>query len=375
MFLTINRFTFIIICSIIYVSVIKSTIADEDKKSEGHEVTTENPAQNDSKNLTEHESDKKKELLPKISFNEPNHNFGKVFRGSKVEHVFRFKNEGKGTLKIEKTRSSCGCTAAIISEKTIVPNEFGEVKVTFSTQSSSGKVTKRVTIYSNDPDNPKYKLSVTGTVVEEVVVKPKRLDFSRTPHGKGSSKKISVKSVTDLKLEIKKIESTNPNVSTTLIESSKKDGYVINAVLKNDADFGRINGNIYIFTNSKKQEKITIPFFGEVIGDLSVYPPRISLGVISQKREMVFPAFAIVYNKDVKVERVEVTPDFIDTAITETKSSRKTYKIETIIKKDSPAGKVNGNLKIFTNSKKQPVIDIPVIGKIKEVITNAADKE
>ena len=366
MFFNIKKFTLIIIYTLICISIVKFTIADEDKKSKENAAPIKVDVQNNTKNVTEHEPDKKKELLPKISFDEPNYNFGKVFRGSKVEHVFKFKNEGKGALKIEKTRSSCGCTAAIISEKTIAPNEFGEVKVTFSTQSSSGKVTKRVTIYSNDPDNPKYKLSVAGTVVEEVVVKPKRLDFSRTPYGEGSTKEISVKSVTDLKLEIKKIESTNPNVLATIMESPGKDRYSINAVLKNDADFGRINGNIYIFTNSKKQEKITIPFFGEVIGDVSVYPPRISLGVISQKREMVFPAFAIVYNDEVKVERVEVTPDFIDTEITETKSNRKTYKIETIIKKDAPVGKVNGNLKIFTNSKKQPVIEIPIIGKIKE---------
>ncbi|MGR3179166.1 MAG: DUF1573 domain-containing protein [Candidatus Anammoxibacter sp.] len=351
----------IIICAILCVQVSRFSIADEDKKP------VEQKKSNDLlKSKTD--TDKEAEDAPNISVKEPVYNFGKVYRGIKVEHVFRFKNEGQGELKIEKARTSCGCTAAIISSKNIPHNEYGEVKVTFNTQSYTGKVTKKVTLYSNDPDTPKYKLTITGTVIEEVAVKPKRLDFSKIAYETGSTKDISVKSITDLKLKIKKVESTNPNVIATIKEDKEKGGFIVNVSLKKETDYGKVNGNILIFTNSKHQEKITVPFYGEIIGDLSIYPPRLSIGVISSKKEMVFPAFVIVYNNDVNIEKVEATPDFIETVLTETKTKRKrrTYKIETIFRKNSPAGKVNGNLRIFTNSKRQPVIEIPIIGMINE---------
>ena len=143
--------------------------------------------------------------MPDIFFDEPDFDFGDVYSGSKVEHTFRFKNNGNGELRISKAKSSCGCTAAIVSSKNIQHNEYGEVKVTFNTQSRSGKAKKKVTIYSNDPDTPKYRLSIFGNILEEAIVNPKRVDFSRVSFGKGALNYISITSGTDHKLKIEKV--------------------------------------------------------------------------------------------------------------------------------------------------------------------------
>ena len=42
---------------------------------------------------------------PKIVFDQKDFDFGEVEAGEKVEHVFDFRNEGEGTLKIHKVRS------------------------------------------------------------------------------------------------------------------------------------------------------------------------------------------------------------------------------------------------------------------------------
>ena len=42
---------------------------------------------------------------PRIKFSELKHNFGKVKVDSTVKHVFKFKNTGKGLLKIEKVKA------------------------------------------------------------------------------------------------------------------------------------------------------------------------------------------------------------------------------------------------------------------------------
>ncbi len=43
---------------------------------------------------------------PDIEFEEMIHDFGKIDQGEKIEHVFKFKNMGKGELVIEKVKSS-----------------------------------------------------------------------------------------------------------------------------------------------------------------------------------------------------------------------------------------------------------------------------
>ncbi|MGR3293513.1 MAG: DUF1573 domain-containing protein [Candidatus Scalindua sp.] len=79
---------------------------------------------------------------PTIFFENPDFNFGQIYKGQKVEYIYMFENQGKDTLKIKKVKSSCGCTAVILTNDTIPPGETGEIKVTFSSDSVSGNIKK-----------------------------------------------------------------------------------------------------------------------------------------------------------------------------------------------------------------------------------------
>ena len=43
---------------------------------------------------------------PKIAFDQKDFDFGKVETGEKIEHVYKFRNTGDGTLVVHKVRSS-----------------------------------------------------------------------------------------------------------------------------------------------------------------------------------------------------------------------------------------------------------------------------
>lgn len=369
----IKKYNLFVICFLICIQVVFNCFADDKKKDNKNEKPANQSnleqLKNEFKKQLDERTKKSKDVdnQPDLVFEDSEYDFGEIYRGNRAEHIFTFTNKGKSELNIEKVRSSCGCTAAIISSKKIAPNESGEIKVTFNSGSYNGKVSKNVTVYSDDPDTPTYKVSISGTVVEEVSAKPERVDFSKVPFESGATRNISVKSEIDFKLKIKKIDSTNPNIEATFEKVKDKNEYIIAVSLKKDTDYGRINGNILIYTNSKNQEKLTIPVYGEVIGDISVYPPRISCGSVKQNKEMAFPVFVMVYNNDVKIERVEANPKFINAEINEMESKMKTYKVMVILQKNAPVGKINGGLKIFTNSKTQPLVEIPITGTVMEL--------
>ncbi|HDZ26388.1 MAG TPA: DUF1573 domain-containing protein, partial [Candidatus Aminicenantes bacterium] len=65
---------------------------------------------------------------PKLKFREESKDFGKVKQGEVLTHVFVFKNEGDETLVIKRVKTSCGCTAALLSKKEIAPGAEGEIK-------------------------------------------------------------------------------------------------------------------------------------------------------------------------------------------------------------------------------------------------------
>lgn len=113
-------------------------------------------------NITE--SEKKLSLLPAILFNDTQHDFGKVLEGKVVEHTFTFSNSGKANLEIKDIVTSCGCTAALVSSKTIEPGKNGTLKVDLDTSNRSGKMSRTITVRSNDPKEPNKVLTIFADV-------------------------------------------------------------------------------------------------------------------------------------------------------------------------------------------------------------------
>ena len=54
---------------------------------------------------------------PKIEFSSTEYNFGRLNQGEKADYDYKFENTGDDTLKIDKVKSSCGCTATMLSKK------------------------------------------------------------------------------------------------------------------------------------------------------------------------------------------------------------------------------------------------------------------
>jgi hypothetical protein len=92
--------------------------------------------------------------FPRIKLLKTEYDFGNVEEGKLVETKISFKNEGKGILEITDVKTSCGCTAALVSNKRINPGESGNVRIELDTANREGKLTRTVTIMTNDPDNP-----------------------------------------------------------------------------------------------------------------------------------------------------------------------------------------------------------------------------
>ncbi len=101
---------------------------------------------------------------PKIKFREESKDFGKVKQGKVLTHIFVFKNEGDETLKIKKVTTSCGCTAVMLFKEEIAPGEEGEIKITFNTKGFEGKNTKYIDVESNDPDQPRKRLTISAEI-------------------------------------------------------------------------------------------------------------------------------------------------------------------------------------------------------------------
>ena len=104
---------------------------------------------------------------PKIVFEEKTINFGETEYGKKVEHVFKFKNEGKSDLVIRKIRTTCGCTTVAPENTTIKPGGSSSFKAIFNPGSRTGVQRKSIYVISNDPKSSNVRLMVSGKIKEK----------------------------------------------------------------------------------------------------------------------------------------------------------------------------------------------------------------
>jgi len=88
-----------------------------------------------------------------LTFQSPEHNFGKVGAGEKVGCIFTFRNTGDADLVINTATASCGCTVPKYDRKPVPPDGTGTIEVIFDTSGREGLQTKTVVIQSNAENN------------------------------------------------------------------------------------------------------------------------------------------------------------------------------------------------------------------------------
>jgi len=141
---------------------------------------------------------------PKAEFKETSRNFGQIKQGEVVSHEFTFRNSGNAVLVVKNVSTSCGCAAALVSQKEIPPGREGKLKVTFDSRGYAGKVIKYVYFESNDPDNPRQELSITAEVevgpAPRIELEPYNLDLGLVLEGESSEAVIKIKNSGQLEL-------------------------------------------------------------------------------------------------------------------------------------------------------------------------------
>lgn len=95
------------------------------------------------------ERDEAAKLVPVMSFERAEHDFGTIEQGTAQETVFKFTNTGTGPLIITDATSSCGCTVPQYPKNTpVAPGDTGEMVVKFN-GSGQNQVTKTITVKAN----------------------------------------------------------------------------------------------------------------------------------------------------------------------------------------------------------------------------------
>ena len=205
---------------------------------------------------------------PKAVFPESTYQFDTVFEGALLKHDFIVINQGKAPLKIERVRPDCGCSVAS-HPSAIAPGGKEKISVVVRTKNmSSGSLHKGFTVFTNDPENNRVRLAVTGRIKAYVDVSPRYVRFIGQD-GQALKQTVRIVPLEGHPLSIKRVAVRGGKDHLRyelkpLGADARTSGYGL--VVENTCrQTGRYTDLITLETDSEEKPSIIIPVYGNIV--------------------------------------------------------------------------------------------------------------
>ena len=308
---------------------------------------------------------------PKAVAVEPIKDLGTVPKGEKIVNDFVIRNEGDAVLEITNVQPACGCTVAEF-DKTIAPGQTGKVHAVVETTTFSGPISKGVSVFTNDPENPQIELTIRAKVEPYIAVKP---GYARYVTVQGETKEGNIGQTLwapdGSDFTVTGVDSPWPFLKVSFREAkpeernadAKGKQWRVEMLLSNDAKVGALSDYVTIHTDHPKQKLVQIPVSGFVRPVVAVTPPNADFGRIELKE----PLRKALNIRNFATEPIKVTgvdpslPKGIETKLEPLEEGRE-YQVRIILNPELAKGPFNGKLTIHTDSPKVPTLEVELKG-------------
>lgn len=303
---------------------------------------------------------------PRVVLDESAFDFGMVERGAKIEHTFRLANRGTGELRIDHVKGSCGCTVGVASASQVPGGGDGRVLVTLDTSGMAGRITKVVNVYTNDAASPVVGLTMTGEIVADTVLSPNPLYLGRVRRGERIRREVLMRpGRPGGTTAVTRVETSGSVVQATLEQLPDGPGQRLVVELRRDLPLGRFSEQLTLHTTSTHEPTLRLTVFGSVEGDVVVLPPQVTFGVTRSDAALERELF--IRNRGERpltVTRVAV-PDDVATYQLETIEEGLEYRVKLRLREGLHAGKIQGDVEIFTNDPDEGHLLIPLFAIVR----------
>ncbi len=221
----------------------------------------------------------------KIEFEKNTHDFGVVEEGAKPTYLFRFKNIGDDTLRLQSVKPSCGCTSPFWSKAPIAPGDTGSIKVIYNSHGRPGAFNKAVNVVSN-AENEHVVVHIRGIVnkkedkpvyTEEQIKNSPTFSIDKAEHSFGKIEKNKNKSysfiVSNTGKDPLKIENVQAGCKCVTYKVDKVEIPAGESATLELTYFPRSLGDVKekvtIFTNDRKNNLHTITLNATVVESLT----------------------------------------------------------------------------------------------------------
>jgi thiol-disulfide isomerase/thioredoxin len=300
---------------------------------------------------------------PRAIIDHPDHDFGAVWIGEKMNHTFVVNNEGDAPLRILEVKPACGCTLAGSYDKVIAPGSSGSIPVSIDTKKFNGPFKKYVNIKTNDTQNAAFPCSLQGSVKHYVNMEPQRVSFLRIAEEDSPTMPVEVINNTDTPLELTLVANDpTGRFSAQLEEIEKGQKYQILVSAKPPYQEKLNRATFEVKTNIAAQPSIQIPITAYLPPRIEVRPEQVFVTVVQDQPRV--QRVRVINNGEslVHVTKVECTDTTVKVMEITPRREGKEYDVALQLPaKYDPAP--DQKLTITTDDPKKPTIEVPITGR------------
>lgn len=311
---------------------------------------------------------------PKAIPVEPIKSFDVVARGETLVHDFLIKNEGDATLELSGVHPACGCTVVSFDEK-IAPGKSGKVTARVDTQDFTGPISKSIAVFTNDKANPKLQLVVKADVKPYIGVEP---GYARYSYVQGEPvKPIGQTLWAEDGRDIRIVRLTPPydHLKVSYREATEEERHKdakgkqwrIDVELKTDAPVGALKDYVEVETDHPKQKMVKLPISGFVRPRQHFTPPDLDFGELQGASLPLQRSFHLTnfITDGIEITKIESGVAGITGEIVKNEN-QPGHRFQLILKLDPSMAKgdFSATVKVHTTDAKNPVITLPIKGRI-----------
>jgi len=210
---------------------------------------------------------------PKIAFETPVYDFGKVKSGEMIKHTFIFTNIGQDLLILTNVQPSCGCTTAGEWTRQVEPGKTGTIPIQFNSANYNGQVMKTVTVTCNDKSQQTTTLQVKGTIWKPIDVNPAFAVLNIPPDMQSNvSSKVHIVNNMDDFLTLSPPETSSKSFTTTLVTNTPGKDYDLMITAVPPFDAATMQAQITMKTSSTNAPNLTVTAWANVQPAVTINP-------------------------------------------------------------------------------------------------------
>jgi len=296
---------------------------------------------------------------PEIKFEKLDYDFGEVGPSTKQTGEFKFTNVGEGLLEISKVGRCCGVVTRLDKMK-YRPGESGVLKVEWNSGPRESTMTRKLVIYSNDPNAPTTNLTVKAKVVLQIDWQPKRLKLFLDEENAGSQN-ITISSVDNRPFSITGFKSTADCITADYNPKVEATKYVLEPKVDMEKLQKSLKGRINISLNHPRGNTAIVLY--SVLPKYTVNPPLLIIFNAEPKKPLVRKISVLNnYKKDFEIESLSSKNGIVAIKILEQKKISNGYQLDVEITPPADEGKTRFSDEFSLNIKGSESLSIKCNG-------------